>query len=162
MNQKLSLSFVWASIFSLASLLWISIAKPLGLLSTHLDKFPIYSMLFFVPAFLIWYWALKAIKTKAFNNSINFKEAFIVGLIITIIATAFVPVVQLIFHKLVEPNYFNIMIEQAKSKGGSSAEEAEAIFNLKSYMIQSVIASLLAGVFTSAIIALIVKNKKAN
>ena len=82
------------------------------------------------------------------------------GVVISIIVAVLSPFTQYITLEYITPEYFNNIIEYTVSTGVMTQEAAADYFNLKNYMVQSVIGALLMGVITSAIVAIFTKSKK--
>jgi hypothetical protein len=150
----------WALIFIGVSLLWMVLEKITGLHSTHIDKHMYLTNLFAIPAILIYVLALKDKKNRDYQGQMSFKQGFISGLIITAIVAICAPLTQWITSTMITPEYFpNVIAYSVETGYHSSREEAEAYFNLKNYMIQSVIGALVMGIVTSAIVAFFVRSK---
>ncbi|MDX1701929.1 MAG: DUF4199 domain-containing protein, partial [Melioribacteraceae bacterium] len=66
---------------------------------------------------------------------------------------------QIITTSVITPHYFNNMIEYSVSEGHLTQAEAEANFNTGSYVIQTVVGTLIMGIITSAIVAIFTKKK---
>jgi len=81
------------------------------------------------------------------------------GLVITLIVVILSPLSQYITSEFITPDYFTEVISYAVDQGEMTREDAEAYFNLKSYIIQSMIRALVMGLVTSAIVAIFVKSK---
>jgi|SRR5690554_886374 len=161
--EKFKLEIKWAFIFIAMSLLWMVLEKAVGLHSTHIDKHMYVTNLFAIPAILIYVLALREKKTKDYNGVMSFKQGFVSGLIITIIVAIFSPLTQWIISTIITPEYFPTVISYSVETGyHSSLEEAEAYFNLQSYMVQSAIGALIMGIITSAVVAFFVKSKTSN
>ncbi|MEX2595357.1 MAG: DUF4199 domain-containing protein [Salibacteraceae bacterium] len=158
-NYKTELK--WALIFVLMSLLWMVLEKLVGLHSTHIDKHMYLTNLFAIPAIVVYVFALIDKKKKDYNGYISYKQAFVSGLIITSIVTVLSPITQWIISEVITPEYFSNVIRYSVETGyHESLEEAEAFFNLKNYIFQSVIGSFVMGIVTTAIVAVFVRSKK--
>lgn len=158
--KKYSIEVKWAFIFIITSLLWMVLEKISGLHDKHLDLQQYLTLLFMVPAILIYVWALKDKKKNFYNGKISFKQAFISGLIMSVIITVFSPLTQWITSEIITPDYFDNVIKYSVSTGYyKSVEEATAFFNLKNYIIQSFIFTLIMGIVTSAVVAFFVRSK---
>lgn len=150
----------WALIFVAMSLLWMVLEKLAGLHSTHIDKHMYLTNLFAIPAIVVYVLALMDKKKKDYNGRMSYKQGFISGLIITLIVALFSPLTQWIVSTIITPEYFpNVIAYSVETGYHSSLEEAEAYFNLKNYMVQSVIGAIVMGVVTSAIVAIFVRTK---
>lgn len=150
----------WGLIFILTSLLWMYLEKLVGLHSTHIDLHMYLTNLFAIPAILIFVLALKDKKKKDYNDAISFKQAFISGLIITLIITIFSPLTQIITSNIITPEYFQNVIEYSvSSEYYKTQQEAKSYFNLQNYIYQSVIGSLVMGILTSLIVSYFIRTK---
>lgn len=157
---KIKIEIKWALIFVVMTLLWMVLEKITGLHSTHLDKHLYLTNLFAIPAVLIYVLALKDKKKNYYNGLMTFKQGFISGLIISVIVMLFSPLTQWIISTIISPEYFpNVIAYSVETGYYKTVEEAESFFNLKNYMIQSVIAAIGMGVVTSAIVAFFVRTK---
>lgn len=157
---KIKLEIKWAFIFIATTLVWMVLEKLVGLHDTHIDKHMYMTNLFAIPAILIFVLALRAKKKKDYNGQMSYKQGFLAGLIITVIVTIFSPLTQWIISTIITPEYFpNVIAYSLETGFHNSVEEAEAYFNLNSYMVQSTIWAFVMGVVTTAIVAIFVKTK---
>ncbi|MGB5316244.1 MAG: DUF4199 domain-containing protein, partial [Robiginitalea sp.] len=61
---------------------------------------------------------------------------------------------------IITPEYFpNVIAHSVETGYHSSLEEAEAYFNLNSYILQATVGTLIMGVITSAVVAFFVRTK---
>ncbi|MGB5509394.1 DUF4199 domain-containing protein [Robiginitalea sp.] len=158
--EKIKIELKWALIFIGMSLLWMVLEKMLGLHSTHIDKHMYLTNLYAIPAILVYVLALKDKKKNYYNGDMSYKQGFISGLIITIIVTVFAPLTQWIISTVITPEYFpNVIAHSVETGYHNSLEEAEAYFNLKSYILQATVGTFIMGVITSAIVGLFVRTK---
>ena len=150
----------WALLFVGMSLLWMVLEKAVGLHSTHIGLHMYLTNLFAIPAILVYVLALKDIKKNKYNGHMTYKQGILSGLIITIIVALLAPLTQWITSTIITPEYFPNVIAYSVDTGFyETVEDAEAQFNLKTYMVQSVIGALVMGVITSAVVALFVRSK---
>ena len=150
----------WALIFVVMSLLWMLLEKLVGLHSTHIDKHMYLTNLYSIPAIVVYVLALKDKKKKDYNGQMTYKQGFISGLIITVIVALFAPLTQWITSTIITPEYFpNVIAYSIETGYHKSLEEAQAYFNLKNYIVQSVVGAIVMGVVTSAIVAIFVRTK---
>jgi len=158
--KNIKLELKWALIFVGMSLLWMVLEKAVGLHSTHIDKHMYLTNLFAIPAILVYVFALRDKKKNYYNGEMTYKQGFVSGLIITAIVTLLAPLTQWITSTVITPEYFpNVIAHSVETGFHSSLEEAEAYFNLKNYMVQSVIGAFVMGLLTTAIVALFVRSK---
>ena len=69
------------------------------------------------------------------------------------------PLTQTITSLVITPEFFPNMIDYAVDKGKMSQPEAEAYFNLKSYIMQGLIGAPVMGLITTAIVAIFTRKK---
>ena len=157
--KKIKIEFKWAVIFILAQLVWMYIEKATGLHDEHIAKHLIYTNLFALIAISIYILALRDKKLHFFNGAMNWKQGFISGIVISTIVAVFSPLTQYIISTYITPDYFTNIIAYSVENGKMTLENAQAYFNLKSYMLQSAFGALAMGVVTAAIVAFFVKSK---
>lgn len=150
----------WAFIFILALLTWTLIEMLSGLHSSRIHLHPYVTNLFAIVAIVIYVKALKDKRDHDFNGQLTYKEGLISGSIITVIVTLFSPLSQVIIHQIISPNYFKNMINYSVSNNLMTALEAETYFELKNYIVISVIGALVMGLVTTLIVAVFVKQKR--
>jgi hypothetical protein len=134
--------------------------KAAGLHDTHIGKHAIYTNLFAIIAVIIYVLALRDKKQNFFGGSMTGIQGFITGIIISVVVAILSPFAQYIISTYITPEYFRNVIDYAVENGKMTLENAEAYFNLKSYMIQSAFGALAMGVVTSAVVAFFLKSKK--
>ncbi len=158
--EKIKIELKWAMIFIGMTLLWMVLEKMLGLHSTHIDMHMYLTNLYAIPAILIYVLALKDKKKQYYKGEMTYKQGFLSGLIITVIVTLFAPLTQWIISTIITPEYFpNVIAHSVETGYHSSLEEAEAYFNLNSYILQATVGTLIMGVITSAVVAFFVRTK---
>lgn len=150
----------WAGIFIGFTLFWLLLEKVLGFHDVYIEHHPVVSSIFVVPAILIYVFALLEKRKHFYEGVITYKQGVISGLIISLIVTLFIPVTQSIISFLITPDYFTNAINYSVDYGEVSREEAEAYFNLKSYIIQGMIATPIIGGVTSLIVMIFVRKSK--
>ncbi|WP_233757232.1 DUF4199 family protein [Algoriphagus sp. AGSA1] len=69
------LKIKWALIFVIMSLLWMLVEKLVGLQSTYIDKHMYLTILFAIPAMIVYVLALKDKKKKDYNGQMTFKHS---------------------------------------------------------------------------------------
>lgn len=158
--KKFAIEIKWGVIFTFASLLWIFIEKQLGWHDELIAKQPIYTNLFGIVAIIIYVLALLDKRKNFFNGIMTWQQGFVSGMIISVVVAILSPLAQYISLEIISPNYFNNLIAYSVENGRMTQENAEAYFNLKSYIIQSFFFSLVVGIVTSAIVALFLRTKK--
>jgi len=157
--KNFQIEFRWSLIFSIALLLWMYLEKSVGLHDEHIGKHAIYTNLFAIVAIIIYVFALRDKKKSFFNGSMNWKQGFISGIVLSVFIALISPLAQYIISTYITPEYFKNIINFAVENDKMTRENAEGYFNLKSYMLQSAFGALAMGVVTSAVVAFFVKSK---
>lgn len=148
----------WGLIFCVALLLWMVLERVVGLHDEMLDKHATYTMGFAFVAIAIYVFALRSIRDSK-ESLYSYKDAFVSGLVITLVVTILSPIMQWIIHSFITPNFLDNMIAHTVSTGAATQEEAEAYFSFSSYVMQSVVGALVMGIITTAIVAIFVRQK---
>tara|TARA_R110002012_G_scaffold322108_1_gene555917 strand:+ start:30839 stop:31327 length:489 start_codon:yes stop_codon:yes gene_type:complete len=158
--EKIKIEMKWAALFIVMTLLWMVLEKLVGLHSTHIDLHMYLTNLFAIPAILVYVFALREKKKKDFKGQMTFKQGMFSGLIMTFVITLFAPLTQWIISTIITPEYFPNVIAHSVATGyHTSLEEAEAYFNLKNYIVQSTMGTLIMGVVTTLLVAFFLKTK---
>jgi hypothetical protein len=157
--KKYSIEIKWAILFVIAQLLWMLFERVAGLHNENIEHHAVFTNFFMVVAIAVYVVALLDKRKNSFGGKMNWIQGFISGLIITLGVTILTPLSQYITSTLITPDYFDNMIAFTVESGQKSLEEAEAYFNLKSYMIQSTMFAPVAGLLTSAIVAIFTRKK---
>lgn len=157
--KNFQIEFRWSLIFSIALLLWMYLEKSVGLHDEHIGKQSIYTNLFAIVAIIVYVFALRNKKKSFFKGSMNWKQGFISGIVLSVFVAIVSPLAQYIISTYISPDYFQNIIDFAVDNGKMTRENAEGYFNLKSYMLQSAFGALAMGVVTSAVVAFFVKSK---
>lgn len=89
----------------------------------------------------------------------SYKQGFISGLIITLVVVILSPLSQYITSTYITPDYFQNVIAYSVSSGQMEQQAAEEYFNLKNYMIQSMMGAAVMGLITAAVVAFFVRSK---
>ncbi len=150
----------WAFIFIGSLLLWMLLERLAGLHDKHIDKHQYLTMLYSIVAIALYVFALLDKRKNFYNGVMSYKQGFLAGMIITLIVTVFSPLSQWIISNVITPDYFENVIRYSVETGyHNSVADAEAQFNLKSYMLQSTVGALIMGAVTSAIVAIFTRKK---
>ena len=133
--------------------------KLTGLHDVHIDQHAIYTNFVAIPAIIVYVLALLDKRKNFYGGVMTYKQGFISGLVITLIVTLFSPLTQYITTEFITPDYFINIINYSVSEGKMTQVEAEEFFNLKSYLMQVIIATPIMGIVTTAIVAIFTKKK---
>lgn len=157
MNLKIEIRY--AVLISLLMLLWLALEFLVGLHDKYIQYHPYVTMFALVIPVVCSRLAIKE-KIRQLNSSITFKQAFLTGFLIALFAAILAIPIQLIFHKLINPSFFQNMIDysivRATSLGMNVAkakQEATMYFNLMSYMMQCFFGTLFFGTIIALILA---------
>ncbi|WP_404409286.1 DUF4199 domain-containing protein [Pseudidiomarina marina] len=157
-NYKLEIR--WGFIFSVAMLVWLLLERLVGLHGDYIAQHVVWTNLFAIVAIAIYVLAMRDKREKELNGAMTWKQGFLCGIGITIVVAILSPLTQWLAHTFVSPDFFANMVEYAVSSGNMTETQALNYFSLQSYMIQAVIAAVVMGVITSAVVALFVRTKK--
>ncbi|MBX3044023.1 MAG: DUF4199 domain-containing protein [Candidatus Kapabacteria bacterium] len=160
--KKYSVEFKWALVFSVMSLMWISMEKFSGLHDENISNHATITNLFAIPAILVYVFALLEKRKNNYNGIISWQQGFQTGLIITVFISLLVPLNQLLTHYIISPDYFNNIINESIRQGIISEQEATKYFSFQSYIFKSMFGAVVMGIISSAISALIVMKKSVN
>lgn len=149
----------WAFFFIVMMILWMVMEKLTGLYDQNIALHPIVTNFVAIPAITIYVLALLNKRKKDYNGVMTYGQGFKSGMIITIIVTLFAPLTQYLTSEVIAPEYFTNMKTFFVEHNMGTQEEADAFFNLKSYMIQAPIGALVMGTVTAAIVAIFTRKK---
>ncbi|WP_339868557.1 DUF4199 domain-containing protein [uncultured Algoriphagus sp.] len=157
--KNIKIEIKWALIFVAMMLAWMFLEKSLGYHDEKIEDHPFFTNFVAIPSIAIYIFALLDKKQNFYYGLMSYKQGFISGLIISVIVAILSPLSQYITTEFITPDYFSNEINYAVEQGEMTRDEAEGYFNLKSYILQSVIGALVMGLLTSAIVAIFVKSK---
>ncbi|HMO34295.1 MAG TPA: DUF4199 domain-containing protein [Lacibacter sp.] len=157
--QKFSLEIRWGVVFFATTLCWMLLERVAGLHDQRIELHPVISGLFFIPAVAVYVLALRA-KKRQLGGTASYKQLLVSGLIITGVVTLLSPLAQYITSYWITPDYFRNMIDYSVRNGKLTQEEAEATFNFKSYVQQTVVFTPAAGILTTVIAAFFIRSRQ--
>lgn len=157
----MKLEIKWGLIFSLVSLIWVVGEYLVGLHDRYIAQHPILTNLFFFPAVLMMYLAIRE-KRRALGGKIGFIEALLSGIGVSVIVAILSPAVQYIFSRWVNPGFFDQMTAYAVASGKLPLELARKHFNLQQYMLMSSMGAIGAGGMTSLVLAFLMRTRNTN
>ena len=111
MINKYKTEIKWAIIFSIVMLMWITLEKLAGLHNEHIEKHPMYTNFFSIPAIAVYVFALLDKRKTDYNGIMSYKQGVMAGIIITIFVTILSPLTQIITSTIITPEYFPNVIE---------------------------------------------------
>ena len=157
--KKIGIEIKWGILFTVIALVWMIGERVAGLHDENIEHHAKVTNFFAVVAIAVYVVALLDKRKNDFGGKMTWKQGFFTGLIITAVVTILTPLSQYITSTVISPNHFQNMISYTVDNGKMTQEAAEAYFNLKSYLIQSVIFAPLVGIVTSAIVAIFIRKK---
>jgi len=147
----------WGVIFTIAMLLWLALERLAGLHDKYLWLHPYLSNLMVIPSVWIYVLLIRE-KRRRLSGTITFKQAFIAGLLTTIVVALLVPLSQWLQFKFITPHLFENAINYCVAQGQTLAY-AQSLFNAQSYLRLGIGGALVMGVLTSLILAAIMRTK---
>jgi hypothetical protein len=160
--SKYRIEIKWAVIFSIAMVLWMLGEKLFGLHDQYIAEHSFYTSFFAIVAIGIYLLALYDKRKNYYRGFMNWQEGFKSGAILTLGIVILSPFVQLLISGLITPDYFSNITEYSVETGEMTRKEAEAYFNPRNYIIQSMVWAAITGLITAAIAALILRRKVPN
>jgi hypothetical protein len=157
--KKYRIELIWGILFILIGLLWMIFEKAMGWHDVHIDKHATYSLFIAPIAIAVYVFALLDKKKNFYGGKMTFVQGFVTGLIITAIVVLLNPLSQYITSTYITPDFFKNVIAYSVSTGQMNQQAAEAYFNLKNYLMQSVIGAAVMGLITSAVVAFFVRSR---
>ena len=148
--------FKWAVIISVIMLAWLTILKFAGFESEKASQFSMVSMVFFVFMFGFYVLAVRERRTRL-RGFIERRDAFLTGLIITMFLVLLMPINMLIFHFVINPDFFQTMIDVAV-ESGTPFEQAKSDYNLVAYIFSSMLMMAILGGLYSAVCAVLLQR----
>ena len=142
------------------TLLWMVLEKLCGLHGKYIDYHLYLTNLFAIPAIWVMVLALKNKKNNYYSGNMNYKQGLVSGIIISAFIALLSPLTQWITSYVITPEYFPNVIRRSVELGYyKTTAEAEAVFNYKSYAINSSIFAMVFGVVTTEIAIIFLKTK---
>lgn len=157
--KKVGIEIKWGILFVVIQLLWMLGERVAGLHDENIEKHALVTNFFALVAIIVYVVALLDKRKNSYDGKMTWKQGFFTGLIITAVVTILTPLSQYITSSVISPNHFENMISYTVKTGKMTQEAAEAYFNMKNYMIQSIIFAPVVGVVTSAIVAIFTRKK---
>ena len=157
--RQFKIEFKWSVILAITLLVWMYGEKALGFHDERIDQHYYITLLFFIPSITIYVLTILDKRKNFYEGRMTYKQGFMAGLVMTGFSLLWTPVNQVIVSLIITPDYFKNVIEYTVAHNLMTLEEAQAQFNLTSYIIQGLISFPIVGAFTSAIIALFTRKK---
>ncbi|MBL0013494.1 MAG: DUF4199 domain-containing protein [Flavobacterium sp.] len=157
--KKIAIEIRWAIQFSIVSLVWMIFEKTMGWHDELISKQAIYTNLFAFVGIGIYFIALSDKKKNYYKGTMDWKQGFMSGMILSTIIAILSPMVQSITYTYITPHFFENIIKYMVTEKVQTQSQAEMYFNLKSFTIQGIFGAFSFGVLTSAFVAFVLKTK---
>jgi len=157
--KKIGIEIKWGILFAVIQLLWMLGERLAGLHDENIEFHAKITNFFALVAIAVYVVALLDKRKNSYHGSMTWKQGFFTGLIITAVVTILTPLTQYITSAVISPQHFENMIAYTVETEKMTQEAAEAYFNMKSYIVQSIIFAPVVGIVTSAIVAIFTRKK---
>lgn len=157
--KKFTLEIKWGIVYTVAIFLWILLEKLMGWHDKNIKQYAFNTWFFLIPATHIYVSAILAKRDKFFRGKINWFAGFQTGLIITAVVLFFNSLIQYLFIKIISPDFCINAVNHAIESGKMSLQDSENFFNLKNFIIQSSLRTLIFGIVISSIVSIFVRKK---
>ncbi len=152
--NKYAIEIKWATILSLAYLIWMIIEKQFGFHSEKALQEPLFNLLFIPFLVVLFYFAIRNKKKTIFNNEMEWKQGFASGIVLTLLLTVTTTVVVMLTFNIISPDFFKTAIEQSDNK-----DLAQLNYNLPIFIKNNIFDKLSFGVVLAAIMSYFIKTK---
>ncbi len=156
MNIRIELKY--AMLITLLMLLWLALEFMIGIQDRFIAWYPFATVLSLIIPIGATRQAMIA-KCEVLYGHMPFKRAFTTGLIIAVLVAALSIPSQLVFHYIINPDFFEDMIQYAVAYGHNTPAQAAQYYNLRTSLIESVLGSLVLGTLIAAIMAYFMRTK---
>ncbi|MES2589127.1 MAG: DUF4199 domain-containing protein [Bacteroidota bacterium] len=157
--KNIKIEIKWAIIFVVMTLFWMILEKLLGFHDKNIENHPIFSNFIAIPAITIYVFALLDKKKNFYHGKMSYGKSFISGAIITLIVTLISPLTQLTISYLITPDYFNNVIAYVVKHNLMKQIDAENYFNIKNYVIMTLIGTPVMGLLTTTLVSIFTRSK---
>lgn len=157
--KNIKIELKWALLFAVMMLSWMLMEKLAGFHDEKIASHPIITNFVAIPAIAMYVFALLDKRKNFYQGVMTYSQGFKAGLIMTIFVTVLSPLVQYITSTIITPDYFKNVISYAVENKLMTLAAAESYFNLKSYLMMTVISTPIMGILTTAIVAIFVRKK---
>lgn len=158
----------YAFFISAVTFIWLMLEYLLGFQDEYVSYHSLVSKLALVIPIAFTFAALRQKREEYYDGVISFRQAFQSGALIAIICALLMIPIQYVFHYMINPRFFDVMIEESIKDGikngknlTEARQQAEAYYNITAYVIQSVIGTLVIGFLLAAILGWGVKRSEA-
>jgi len=158
--KNIKIELKWAILFTISYLTWMLLEKTLGWHDEKIDN-QYWLRFFYIPISILFYFlALKESRRRIYQKQITWLQAFWNGLLLAFFIVLLIPVSQYIIHTYLSPEFLPNMIQYSVKNDLMTVEEANAEYNLRSYIFGSMITGAIAGTIASGLVAIFVSRLK--
>lgn len=155
--NKYKIELKWALIFVAAVTLWNILENLLGIDAEHIDKHPLYSSLFTIPAIILYVLVLIDKRKNSYNNIMTYKQGVKTALIFTLLL-AILGFITPTIATVISPEYYTNAIQHAIETGEMIKEQAKNHFNLGNRTKGEVLSTAVFGGVFSLIIPIFTRK----
>ena len=148
----------WAIIFTITMLAWMLFEKTLGWHDEQIADHYWLTLLFLPFAILMYVLVMREKRRRHYDKKMTWLQGFVTGTKMALFVALFSPMAQYITHNYITPEYFESVATYSVTNDLMSIEEANAYFNLNSYMLQSALGTLASGLVISALVAIFMRR----
>ncbi len=145
-------------IFALMQFIWIITEYLVGLHTTYIALHATYTNLILVPSVAIMVWGLFARRAEQ-GGELSYIQALGQGLGVGGTVGILSVGVQYLFFTFINPSFFSDFRTYSVEQGYMTVEAAETYFSLTTYAVQGALFAPVAGLFTNAIVGLLLKTR---
>jgi len=156
MNMKTELK--WAVVYVVMTMVWSLLGKGLGFHDANLAAGVIFNTLIIIPSVILYVLSMREKKIRYYGGQITYKQAFMSGLVLTLLVTILGPIYPL-FTNLISPDLFDNSIRFVVATNQMSEADAVKQFTLSSFIVQGIFGALVFGLVYAAIISIFLRSK---
>lgn len=156
--KKYSVEIKWSILFIVIQLFWMLGERLSGLHESNIQHHALISNFFALVAVAVYVFALLDKRKHFYGGKMNWIQGFISGLILSFGVTLLTPLSQYLTIAVITPHFFENMIAYSVQNGQMTAEQATEYFSMQNYIIQSTLFTPVAGIMTSAIVAVFTRK----
>lgn len=149
---------LWGSIAGLSSLLWILGEWALGFHTVYLEQYANASLAWGV-AFIVCVLLGMLQKRNAVGLVYTRGVGIRTGLFVTTIAVGVKPIIWWLYAQVLNTSFFSTLIAYEVSMGNAKATQAELLYNWRTFMLLSMVGTLVLGVLSTLFISWFIKAK---
>ena len=143
----------------LLSLLWLAFEFMFGLHDAYIDLHPYVTMFGLIIPVGVMYAMMKKMHHDAVAH-LNFMDYVKPGLALAFLMGVFAAPMQLVFHYVINPDFFENMISHAlANRYFKTVQEATAEFNFNAYLLKSVVGTFVFAAFLALLMAFLRSRK---